>query len=246
MVDGSRRTAVATFYAPGGWSERVTLDETAAHHADVKRLAVGDEVRLTSGDGRRVHGTIAELAKRRLVVECDAESVEHVPRLPRVELLAPVGDRDRMLLLAEKAVELGASAWRGVVYRRSRSVTPRGEGDAFREKLRLRMIAALEQSAGAWLPTLEPDLDVRDAAARAVHGHAVLLDALGQPIVDVLAGAREPLLLACGPEGGLEADERTAFTGAGWRAASLGTNVLRFETAGIAGLALARALLKTT
>jgi 16S rRNA U1498 N3-methylase RsmE len=40
--------------------------------------------------------------------------------------------------------------------------------------------------------------------------------------------------------------ERDAFDDAGWRAASLGPNLLRFETAGIAGLTLARAMLRST
>jgi 16S rRNA (uracil1498-N3)-methyltransferase len=34
-------------------------------------------------------------------------------------LLAPVADRDRMLWLAEKTVELGLTSWRPVVWRRS-------------------------------------------------------------------------------------------------------------------------------
>lgn len=245
-MDSAGRPVVATFYAPGAWPERVELDETAAHHAAVKRLAVGDAVRLTSGDGRRVHGRIALLAKRRLEVECEHASLEFVPAAPHVELWAPVGDRDRMLVLAEKAVELGASAWRSVVYCRSRSVTPRGEGDAFGAKLRARMIAALEQSGGAWLPAIVPEADAAQAIASGIPGHAVLLDVLGQPIVEVLSGAHAPLVIACGPEGGLEPDERDVFAEHEWRTASLGSNVLRFETAGIAGLALARALMRST
>lgn len=246
MVDGAHRTVVATFYAPGDWPDRVSLDEGATHHAMVRRLAVGDPVRLTSGTGRRVHGSIVALSKSRLEVECDHASLELVPEPPHVLLWAPIGDRDRMLLLAEKAVELGASSWRPVAYRRSRHVTPRGEGAAFGDKLRRRMVAALEQSGGAWLPTIEPEVEAADAIAVGVRGHAILLDAFGAPIVGVLAEAHEPLVLACGPEGGLEPGERAAFSDAGWRAASLGPNVLRFETAGIAGLALARALLRTT
>ena len=245
-MDGAGRPAVATFYAPGEWPERIALGEGAAHHASVKRLAAGDPVRLTSGDGRRVHGTIALLAKRRLEVECDHASLELVAAPPHVALWAPIGDRDRMLVLAEKAVELGASAWRSVAYRRSRSVTPRGEGDAFREKLHLRMIAALEQSGGAWLPVIEPESDASSALATGVTGHSILLDAIGAPIAEVLGEAHAPVVLACGPEGGLEPAEREAFDHNGWRAASLGPNVLRFETAGIAGLALARALLRST
>jgi 16S rRNA (uracil1498-N3)-methyltransferase len=46
--------------------------------------------------------------------------------------------------------------------------------------------------------------------------------------------------VALGPEGGLEPEERAAFIAAGWRAVSIGANVLRFETAGIAVLALLR------
>jgi 16S rRNA (uracil1498-N3)-methyltransferase len=245
-VDGARRAVVATFYAPGAWPDRVVLDEGAAHHAAVKRLQIGDAVRLTGGDGRRVHGQIALFDKRRLEVECDHASLEVVPAPPHVALWAPIGDRDRMLTLAEKSVELGASSWRSIAYRRSRSVTPRGEGDAFREKVRLRMIAALEQCAGAWLPSLEPETEALEAIRTGVTGHALLLDPFGPSMAEVLAQVHQPLVIASGPEGGLEPAERDAFEEAGWRTASLGPNVLRFETAGIVGLALARALLKTT
>ena len=242
MVERTDRSPVGTFHAAGEWSATVELDEAAAHHAGVKRLAVGDVVRLTSGDGRRVAGTIAALAKRRLSVAVDVASIEHVPALPRVELWAPVGDRERMLLLAEKAAELGTSVWRPIVYRRSRSVTPRGEGDAFRDKVRLRMIAALEQSGGAWLPELHAEVSL-DAALRETNGVAgVLLDAAGQPFAALREALRPPLAVALGPEGGLEPDERASFLAAGWRVTSLGANVLRFETAGIAALALVRSL----
>ena len=245
-MDSANRASVATFYAPGAWSKRVELGETAAHHATVKRLPIGDPVRLTSGDGRRVQGSIVELGKRRLVVECDLASIEIASLPPHVEIWAPIGDRDRMLWLAEKAVELGASAWRSVVYTRSRSVMPRGEGDAFREKLRLRMIAALQQSGGAWLPQLLAEAEAPTIIPTAAEGHAILLDPGGRPFREVLAESHTPLLLALGPEGGLDPAERSAFVESGWRTASLGDNILRFETAGIAGLALARALLHTT
>ncbi|HKH94079.1 MAG TPA: RsmE family RNA methyltransferase [Gemmatimonadaceae bacterium] len=245
-MDGAGRSLVATFYAPGPWTERVTLDQGAAHHAAVKRLSVGDPVRLTGGDGRRAHGDVAVLDKRRLEIECDLASLDLVPAPAHVALWAPVGDRDRMLLLAEKSVELGASAWRSVVYRRSRSVTPRGEGAAFQEKLRLRMVAALEQCGGAWLPKLEPETEAADAIAPMPTGHGILLDGGGAAFTDVWPSIHAPVVLALGPEGGLDPAERRAFAEAGWRTASLGANVLRFETAGIAALALSRALLRST
>ena len=246
-MERTNRAPVSTFYAPGAWGPVVALDESAAHHATVKRLAVGDPVRLVSGDGRRVRATITEIAKRRLAVSTAGEDVEELPSPSSVELWAPVGDRERMLWLAEKATELGVSAWRPVIYRRSRSVTPRGEGPAFQEKVRARMISALEQSGGAWLPVLRPESTLEDALSSADGSNGILLDAAGEPLreaVSRLTSHGSPLTcrLAFGPEGGLDPEERDAFLGAGWRAASLGTNVLRFETAGVAVLAIIRSL----
>lgn len=245
-MDGTNLPAVATFFAPGVWPSRVELDESAAHHAAVKRLEVGDPVRLTSGDGRRASGHIALIDKRVLAVDIVAPSVHTVPALQHVELWAPVGDRDRMLMLAEKAVELGVTAWRSVMYRRSRSVNPRGEGPAFQEKLKARMIAALEQSGGAWLPEMLPEATIDAVAGCTFTGGTVLLDPLGQPLAEVMKSVHAPVVLALGPEGGLEPDEREEFTSRGWRSASIGDNVLRFETAGIAGLAIVRALLRSS
>jgi 16S rRNA (uracil1498-N3)-methyltransferase len=48
------------------------------------------------------------------------------------------------------------------------------------------------------------------------------------------------LALAIGPEGGWAEDELQAFDKARWIAASLGTTILRAETAAIAALAIAR------
>lgn len=242
MVERADRAPVGTFYAPGAWGATVELDEAAAHHAAVKRLQAGDRVRLTSGDGRRAAGVIEMLGKRRLSVTVDGSSVEQVRALTHVELWAPVGDRERMLLLAEKSVELGASAWRPIVYRRSRSVTPRGEGEAFRDKVRLRMIGALEQCGGAWLPTLYPDTSL-DAALRDAGRAGLVLDVAGPPLATLAGSLRAPVAIALGPEGGLEEEELALFRDTGWRAASLGANVLRFETAGIAALALVRSLI---
>jgi 16S rRNA (uracil1498-N3)-methyltransferase len=221
----------------------VELGEASARHAAVKRLAVGDPVRLSSGDGRRACGIVAELAKRHLRIDVAAESVETTTALPHVELWAPVGDRERMLLLAEKAVELGASAWRPIVYRRSRSVSPRGEGEAFRDKVRLRMIGALEQSGSAWLPALHAEASLDDALREATDVTGVVLDPGAPPLLSLRDALRPPVAIALGPEGGLEPDEQSRFAAAGWRAASLGANVLRFETAGIAALAMVRSLI---
>jgi 16S rRNA (uracil1498-N3)-methyltransferase len=104
------------------------------------------------------------------------------------------------------------------------------------------MLSALEQSGGAWLPTLLPDA-LPDSIVRDSGDFGVLLDVAGEPLVriDGLSTAPSPVILF-GPEGGLDASERDQLIEQGWRLARLASNTLRFETAGIAAVAVCRNL----
>jgi 16S rRNA (uracil1498-N3)-methyltransferase len=117
-------------------------------------------------------------------------------------------------------------------------VSPRGDGDAFERKARARMISALEQSGGAWLPVIEA---VREVDATVPRGSGFALErgtfALGKAI------KRGPVSLAVGPEGGFEPDELKSLVAAGWATAALGDVTLRFETAAVAAIAIARSLI---
>src|SRR5690606_26704830 len=161
-----------------------------------------------------------------------------------VHLLLPVADRDRMLWLAEKAAELGVTSWRPVLWHRSRSVSPRGEGMTFQGKVRARMISALKQSGGAWLPELHPEATVPHALAAAPDGERIALDGAGEAATTI--SIRAPVVIALGPEGGIEPDELEQLAAAGFRLASLGPTTLRFETAGVVALGVARAALTAT
>jgi 16S rRNA (uracil1498-N3)-methyltransferase len=163
-----------------------------------------------------------------------------VPRPPLLEVIVPVADRDRMLLAAEKCAELQITAWRPVYFARSRSVTPRGEGSKFGQKVRARMQSALEQSGGAWLPDLYPEAEWRDAMTDVSSElQRFLLDQDGSPLAVRARGAAAAM--AVGPEGGLESGEVAAALESGWVGVSLGPTTLRFETAVIAGAAVIRA-----
>jgi 16S rRNA (uracil1498-N3)-methyltransferase len=240
-VERDDRSAVATFFAdaPLVTGARVSLSDAAAHHARVKRLEIGDAVRLSDGAGTIGHGTFIELRKN--LAEVLIRDLQSIRGQSPIHLRVPVGDRDRMLWLAEKAAELGVTTWQGIRFRRSMSVSPRGEGPAFAEKIRARMISALEQSGGAWLPRILADADAQ-AIATPPHADRILLDAGGEPLArDArLSGDAEPVIVF-GPEGGVEPEERDALVSNGWRLAGLAATTLRFETAGIAAVAVIRA-----
>ncbi|MEA3247219.1 MAG: RsmE family RNA methyltransferase, partial [Gemmatimonadota bacterium] len=165
---------LATFVATGPFApgHQVTLGEAEAHHIKVRRLEVGARVALVDGQGARASGVLVRVAKRNACVEVQEADAETPP--PAVHLLVPIADKERMLLVAEKAAELGATSWRPVMFRRSRSVAGRGEGPMFVRKVHGRMTAALEQSGNAWLPMVYPDANVERAIAAAPDGLRVV------------------------------------------------------------------------
>ena len=55
-----------------------------------------------------------------------------------------------------------------------------------------------------------------------------------------------PLVVALGPEGGIQPDELEQLTAAGFTLGSLGPTTLRFETAGTVALGIARAAITST
>ena len=235
------RTAVATFFAaePLVAGGTVTLSDEAAHHIRVARVAVGECVALRDGAGRAAVGTLVKVSKNSALV--DVSETSEIPRPAPIHLLAPVADRERMLWLAEKAMELGVTSWRPVIWRRSKSVSPRGEGPMFQAKVRARMTSALIQSGSGWLPDMFPEATIERAVAAAPLGTRILLAKDGEPIVGV--PMRAPITIALGPEGGMEPAERDLFIGAAFLPVKLGSSTLRFETAGVAAVAIAAASL---
>jgi len=237
MVERNDRRRLITLFCPSFQVGQVRLDGAAAQHARVRRIERGDAVRLVNGVGDVAIGSAARLGKDGLTI--DVEQIEQQPRPRALELVVPVADRDRMLLAAEKAVELQVTVWRPAYFARSRSVSPRGEGEKFQEKVRARMQSALEQSGGAWIPTALPEDELAAVIARVDARERVLLDVSGESLPAARWASVEAL--AVGPEGGLEEDEITSAREHGWRIATLGASTLRFETAIIAGAAVVRA-----
>jgi 16S rRNA (uracil1498-N3)-methyltransferase len=243
-VERSDRAAAVTFFSSDSFvpGVPVTLGDDAAQHVRVLRIGTGESVQLRDGRGSAAFGTLARVAKRSVTV--DVTDTWEIDSLPPIHMLVPVADRDRMLYLAEKMTELGATSWRPVMWRRSRSVGPAGDGPAFQSRLKGRMIAALTQSDGGWLPEIFPSAPLSRAVAAAPEGTRVLLDAAAEtPLLSL--ELRGPVSIAIGPEGGLDSRERDEMIEGGFTPASLVGGTLRFETAGIAALAIVRAMLGT-
>ena len=242
-MDRRHRAALATFFADESLvaGASLTLPVEVARHIHVRRFREGDAFRLTNGRGAIGDAALERLAKDEARVM--VRDVVNVPRPPQLCLLVPVADRERMLWLGEKSAELAVTSWQPVYFQRSASVSPRGEGEKFAEKLRARMIGAIEQSGGPWLPEIAHELSLSEALVRFAEMPAsrFLLERDGAPLVDHRPAAAALLL---GPEGGIEAAERALIVDEyGWLPASLAETTLRFETAGVVAAGVLRALM---
>ena len=232
------RAPVGTFFAEAALAagDSAELPESVAHHARVKRLRPGDPIRLTNGAGTLARASLEEIGKARVIASVANVWFVEPPRAIHVRV--PVADRERMLWLAEKATELGIASWQAVRWNRSMSVSPRGEGRAFQARVRAKMIAALEQSGGAWLPRI---LDDADPSGIDVPQGALplVLDPTGASIIGSFP--EKGTVVSFGPEGGFESDELELLCASGWRPVRLAMTTLRFETAGVAAVACLRA-----
>lgn len=217
-------------------ASEVELSDEAAQHVRVRRAGERDPIRIVNGRGAIGRGSLVSIGKRS--VRAAIAQVEMHPRPGALIVLVPVADRDRMLWAAEKCVELQITRWQPVIYGRSKSVSPRGEGEKFAAKIRARMTSALEQSGGAWLPEINAEIDAADAWGIEA-GCRLIFDREGAPAMHAVTS--DTAAIAVGPEGGFDKHEVEDALRHGWSTVSLGPTTLRFETAIVAAAAVIRA-----
>lgn len=214
------------------------LGPNAHHLARVLRAKAGQEFDIVC-DGSVRLGRITAVADDEVAFDLGAEVPQPAPR--PITLLLAVFKFDRMEWAIEKATELGVSAIQPVLARRTDAHLANA---AAKRAERWRRIAheASQQSRRLSPPEIAEPAKLKDALTPA--GTRILLaestaeTTLAQAIEAAGAG---PLVLAVGPEGGWTEDELAAFRAAGWTFASLGSTILRAETAAIAALAIASA-----
>lgn len=225
----------ATLYARGPFQAGgvVILDDEESHHVRVRRLSDGQTVRLVDGRGGIA---TARLALEKNVAAVRVVATTLVPAPAATELLVGAGDRERFLLVVEKATELGATRIVPLMTERSQQVATRFL-PAHVEKASRRSREAVKQSGAPWMPLVASPQPIAEALRTAPpKAIRLLADTEGEPLPAIREG--DAVQWAIGPEGGFTSGERSALLAAGFRPSVLGRATLRFDTAAIAALAL--------
>jgi 16S rRNA (uracil1498-N3)-methyltransferase len=217
--------------------DTLALDgDEGRHAATVVRLRVGEGLVLTDGAGTSVTGTVTEAGKAALAVQ--VESIEHVEReLPRITVVQAIPKGDRGELAVEMLTEIDVD--RIVPWAASRSVAVwRGErADKSLSKWRSAARAATKQARRSWLPEVTALATTEDVVALIADADlgVVLHEEAQLPLASLPLEGVGSVVVVVGPEGGLSADELTAFAGA--EVVRLGSSVLRTSTAGVVAVA---------
>ncbi len=234
----------------------------AEHHylTRVLRLTHGDHVLLLDGAGAVADAHVTAIDAQALTVEL--VRIEQAPMaagLPPLHLLVGILKGERHDWLIEKATELGASRIVNLACTRS---VPSLSGDRA-DKRQVRWLrvaqAAAQQCRRPQVPQISAPLSFRAGLAQCADGPRLLfsegvappLRRIVQPAAlraadaaDCAALSGSAVSLLVGPEGGFTDEEIAEAKAAGFRACSLGPNILRAETAALAALSATAALLQ--
>ncbi len=231
------------FFVDSVQSGRARITGPDAHHLTrVLRVEPGQHFEIS--DNQNVYLAEVESARKDLVLFTVQERLAAVEPVVRTTLLASLVRFERFEWIIEKATELGVEVIIPVEAER----TEKGLRTAAEKRVvRWNRIAreASEQSRRARLPEIGAAVALSDACKSQSDYRFMLEEAEGAPpILSVLppsrkAGDRVALLL--GPEGGWTDRERELITKSGWTPVSLGREILRAETAAVAGLAIINA-----
>jgi 16S rRNA (uracil1498-N3)-methyltransferase len=213
--------------------------EHANHLVRVLRASVGQEFDVSANG----------VVRRARVVSIEGSRVEfelgdEVPLAPapKLTLLLAVFKFDRMEWAIEKCTELGVAQIVPAIARRTDAHLAAAVAKRVERWRRIALHAA-EQSRRTAPPEIAAPMKSSDAVTLTGSLRIVLSESeqqlqLRDAIESQSAETEEDTILAVGPEGGWTTDELQGFQQAGWISASLGTTILRAETAAIAATAI--------
>ena len=213
------------------------LPDAAAHHVrDVLRLARNAELVLFNGRGGEFDARLTAVARGsvRAVATGQRTGVTESPLA--VTLVQSIARGERMDYTLQKAVELGVSHIVPIVSRRTVVRLERAREEKRLEHWRGVVRHAAEQSGRTVVPDVAVVLPLAQWLAGAGASCCYLLDPRASASLATQPAPNGAVAIVAGPEGGFDADERSALLAAGVVGVRLGPRILRTETAALTAL----------
>ena len=226
-------------------NDTLSLPPGAARHVQVLRMQPGEPLTLFDGAGGEYAATVERMGRSEVTVVVGAHDPVEREAGAVVHLAAGMPANERMDWLVEKATELGVASIQPLMSAHGVLKLAGERAEKKRAHWEAIAVAACEQCGRNRVPVIHPvrafadwiaapDAGDVDAPQRLILSLAPGTQDLGRKI----AGNDAPRAwrVLSGPEGGLSATEEARALTEGFAPVTLGTRVLRAETAGLAAL----------
>ena len=214
------------------------------HIKNVLRMRPGEEVAVSNGiDGREYRCGILALEEDCVRLELRFIKEDGVELPAKIYLFQGLPKADKMELIIQKAVELGAFQIIPVAMKRCVVKLDEKKADSKIKRWQGIAEAAAKQSKRGVIPTVAPVMSYAQAVKMASEMDLKLvpyelaegMEQTKQLIESVKPGQRIAIFI--GPEGGFDPEEIRTATEAGIQPITLGKRILRTETAGFTTIA---------
>ena len=214
------------------------------HIKNVLRMRPGEEVAVSNGiDGREYRCGILALEEDCVRLELRFIKEDGVELPAKIYLFQGLPKADKMELIIQKAVELGAFQVIPVAMKRCVVKLDEKKADSKIKRWQGIAEAAAKQSKRGVIPTVAPVMSYAQAVKMASEMDLKLvpyelaegMEQTKQLIESVKPGQRIAIFI--GPEGGFDPEEIRTATEAGIHPITLGKRILRTETAGFTTIA---------
>lgn len=227
----------------------LSLPKELAHQIrDVLRLNLGEKLILLDNQGNEILATVEGSSRAGVIVQLLERHPGKSASPIRIVLCQGLMKSARFEWILEKGTELGVSSFVPVHCHRSTAGLEE-VGTAKLQRWQRIVREATEQCGRTTLPRLQPVLPLTRALVDIPLGALAIMpweEAEGKSLRDVLAEVRmrvagvvipQTVFLFIGPEGGLTAEETALARKQGVQVVTLGTRILRAETAALACIA---------
>ena len=234
------------FVTPEQVKEKTIVVEGADvnHMKNVLRMKMGEQVGISDGNNRKYVCQVAAFEEEQALLTILEEQEADTELASKLYLFQGLPKNDKMELIVQKAVELGA--YEVIPVATKRAVVKLDAKKAAKKTERWNSISesAAKQSGRSFIPKVTDVMTYKEALACAEALDVILIPyelAEGmQETKELIAGIApgQSVGIFIGPEGGFAQEEVEAAVEAGARTVTLGRRILRTETAGLAILSV--------
>ncbi len=214
------------------------------HIKNVLRMKLGEELQISDGNNKKYVCCIESMNSDEVVARVVEEQAADTELLSKLYLFQGLPKSDKMELIIQKAVELGA--YEIIPVATKRAVVKLDEKKASKKVERWNGIAegGAKQSGRSIVPRVTDVMTFKEALHYAKQLDVILIPyelAEGMQETKKVISSIQPgqsVGIFIGPEGGFETEEVETAIAAGAKAITLGKRILRTETAGLTTLSI--------